>query len=158
MDRNKVLLTVGLMGFIFSSVLTTLYWNEQPILAQAKRQKKNNVGSAECVNMFDSNSKKYYRKISLATIEATSQGFNMRIVDDVTETNLPLNKNLVLIRSSSNLHPNNYDGESLKIQRNGSFNHSIWVSSRGLCTYKGTVTFLNGADKKLFGNQHRSKK
>lgn len=130
--------------------------NALPTLAQ--RTNPQYVGKVECGGITAGSENT--RKMSLATIEPTSQGYKLRIIDERGESILQLNNNLVVVEAGSiddgKYGPWNLAGYSafkdpVTINRNGSFSQWMMVSTRSTCIFEGMLTFLKGAERKLFG-------
>lgn len=135
-------------------------FNALPVQAQGSGQNKKAVGKVECsgVNAGTENS----RIMSKATLAPTSTGYELRMVEEWGEMILQLDNKLVVVDAGT-IHNGEYGPWNLtgysaskdpfKIKTNGSFDNTMMVSTRSLCRFRGTVTFLNGAEKKLFGSR-----
>ncbi|PSB03732.1 peptidoglycan-binding domain-containing protein [Merismopedia glauca] len=119
------------------------------------------VGKVECGSI--ENFPTSVRKISLATIKPTSQGFVMRITEKNGTDIFQLNRKLIIEsartegRGSWNLVPYHYDPYPVKIKPNGSFDIAMMVSTRSSCSFQGNLTFLGGAKERIFGTRNASR-
>ncbi|MBW4624980.1 MAG: CHAT domain-containing protein [Brasilonema octagenarum HA4186-MV1] len=126
---------------------------DMPPLTVSPSQRTQVVGQTVCSSAFDSNQlNSNGRPIKRATLESTLQGFNLRIVESGNEDLLKLDNNLVVQSASTDGSPWNlsaYTKDPFTINSDGSFEITMMVSSRSICSYSGKLEFLGDAKQKL---------
>lgn len=128
---------------------------EMPQSTVSPSQRTQVVGQVICGSLYNGDQlNSNGRPIKRATLESTSQGFNLRILESGSEDLLELDNNLVIQSASTdgtiwNLSAYTYTKDPFTINSDGSFEITMMVSSRSICSYSGKLEFLGDAKQKL---------
>ena len=142
-----------LSGFSFGLNFVIPVWNQQAAFAQMRSK---NAGMIEC-GPIQGNSPTRKYKIQNATLKNARDGYRLILTVKGWNPQGLGSGNRVVYRVDPNLqiygvtyHNDGQPDTKLELQRNGKFKYSGMPTSRSICITKGTLTFGEGVEQKLF--------